>query len=174
MKISNLFLLLFLLSFNTTTHATTPATNNKCQDSFKPSSASEKNPNQAIKAIETSDLKTLKELIKNKEIDLQWEHPFNKSTLLHLAAQHSKKPGIIEALIQAGVKIDAQDLNGRTALHLAIEANNETATKTLIAANWLISMLKTNDGETALHMAIEAQKFVNTATRILEWQPRLT
>ena len=152
MKISNLFLLLLLLSFNSTTHAT----NNKCQQLFQPFLVLTKNYRQAIKAIKASDLKTLQELIENNKINPQWKHPFNKSTFLHLAARHSHNQKVTDALIQAGVKIDALDSNKNTALHLAIASQNILATEALFKAGASLT-IQDKDGNAALHISIASQ-----------------
>ena len=128
MKTSYLFLLLLSLSFNSTIHAT----NNKCQKLFHYFSAAEKNQRKVIKAIKTSNLKALQTLIENKEINLQWKHPSNESTLLHLAARYSKNPGIIEALIKAGIDLKSQDSEGNTALHIAIKRLNTSAVRAIV------------------------------------------
>ena len=132
------------LSFNSTAHAS-----GKCQQFFQPLSKSHR---QATKAIKASKFKTLEKLIENNKINLQWKHPFNKSTLLHLAAQYSKDSRIIETLA-TGIDINSQDSKGNTALHAAIDSKNIIASEVLLEFNTSLA-IQNEDGETALHTAI--------------------
>ena len=49
-----------------------------------------------------------------------------QSNALHLAANSSKNPKIIEALLAAGANIDARNYLGETALIMAVNGNSET------------------------------------------------
>ena len=148
MKTSYLFLLLLLLSFNSTVHAS-----GKCQQFFQSLSNLSESHRQVRQAIEASDFKALQELIENKKIDPHHQKTlFNKSTLLHLAAQYSKDPGFIKTLA-TGIDISTPDSNGNTALHVAIDSNNIIATQVLIKADAPLA-IQNKRGDTALHLAI--------------------
>ena len=148
MKTSCLFLVLLLsLSFNSTIHA-----NNICRSFFSFSDLSISHL-QARQAIKDSDFKTLMRLIENNEINLQWKHPFNKSTLLHLAARYSKDSDIIETLA-TGIDVTSQDSKGNTAFHVAVASNNIIALEVLLEFNNSLA-IQNKDGNTALHLAIQ-------------------
>ena len=62
--------------------------------------------------------------------DINEAEPKYRSNALHLAANSSKNPKIIEALLAAGANIDARNYLGETALIMAVNSNAETKVTT--------------------------------------------
>jgi len=58
--------------------------------------------------------------------DIQECEPKYRSNALHLAANSSKNPKIIEALLAAGANINARNYLGETALIMSVNSNPET------------------------------------------------
>lgn len=58
--------------------------------------------------------------------DIHEAEPKYRSNALHLAANSSKNPKVIEALLAAGANIDARNYLGETALIMAVNGNAET------------------------------------------------
>ncbi|HIV98847.1 MAG TPA: ankyrin repeat domain-containing protein [Candidatus Ornithospirochaeta avicola] len=58
--------------------------------------------------------------------DIHEAEPKYRSNSLHLAANSSKNPKVIEALLAAGANIDARNYLGETALIMAVNSNPET------------------------------------------------
>ena len=62
--------------------------------------------------------------------DINEAEPKYRSNALHLAANSSKNPKIIDALLAAGANIDARNYLGETALIMAVNGNPETKVTT--------------------------------------------
>ncbi len=58
----------------------------------------------------------------------------SEETPLHVAAQYSKTPGVIETLLAAGADLKAQDAAGNTPLHAAARNENPAVIQALLAA----------------------------------------
>lgn len=58
--------------------------------------------------------------------DIQEAEPKYRSNSLHLAANSSKNPKVIDALLAAGANINARNYLGETALIMAVNTNPET------------------------------------------------
>lgn len=58
--------------------------------------------------------------------DINEREPKYKSNSLHLAANCTKNPSIIDALLDAGADIEAKNYLGETALIMAVNTNDET------------------------------------------------
>ncbi len=58
--------------------------------------------------------------------DIHEAEPKYRSNSLHLAANSSKNPKVIETLLAAGANIDARNYLGETALIMAVNGNSET------------------------------------------------
>ncbi len=67
----------------------------------------------------------LKELIADGA-DIKECEPKYKSNSLHLAANSSKNPKVIETLLEAGAELECKNYLGETALILAVNTNDET------------------------------------------------
>lgn len=67
----------------------------------------------------------LKELIA-QGADIKEVEPKYKSNSLHLAANCSKNPKVIEVLLEAGAELETKNYLGETALIMAVNANPET------------------------------------------------
>jgi hypothetical protein len=55
-------------------------------------------------------------------------------SILHAAVMNADRPGVVLALARAGARVDAQDDDGRTPLHHAIDANHEMVARMLLFA----------------------------------------
>ncbi len=62
--------------------------------------------------------------------DINEAEPKYRSNSLHLAANSSKNPKVIDALLAAGANIDARNYLGETALVMAVNSNPETKIST--------------------------------------------
>ena len=62
--------------------------------------------------------------------DINEAEPKYRSNALHLAANSSKNPKIIDALLAAGANIDARNYLGETALIMSVNGNAETKVTT--------------------------------------------
>ena len=58
--------------------------------------------------------------------DIHEAEPKYRSNALHLAANNSDNPKVIETLLSAGANIDARNYLGETALIMAVNNNSET------------------------------------------------
>ena len=67
--------------------------------------------------------------------DINEAEPKYRSNALHLAANSSKNPKIIDALLAAGANIDARNYLGETALIMAVNGNAETKVTTQLIKN---------------------------------------
>lgn len=62
--------------------------------------------------------------------DIHEAEPKYRSNSLHLAANSSKNPKVIDALLAAGANINARNYLGETALIMAVNGNDETRIST--------------------------------------------
>ena len=58
--------------------------------------------------------------------DIHEAEPKYRSNALHLAANNSDNPKVVEVLLEAGANIDARNYLGETALIMAVNNNPET------------------------------------------------
>ncbi|KAJ3123243.1 hypothetical protein HK098_002081 [Nowakowskiella sp. JEL0407] len=82
------------------------------------------------------------------EVDLQ------KKTILHHAVAGGDRV-IVELLFQWNADINAQDENGKTPLHIAVECDNSEMAALLFAKRQMNICLKDNQDRTPMDMAIE-------------------
>ena len=62
--------------------------------------------------------------------DIHEAEPKYRSNALHLAANNSDNPKVVEVLLEAGANIDARNYLGETALIMAVNNNPETKMST--------------------------------------------
>ena len=58
-----------------------------------------------------------------------------RRTALHVAARYTTEPGVVTALLNAGAAIEAEDINGYRAIHMACMSGNICSVKALISQN---------------------------------------
>ena len=80
----------------------------------------------------------------------------SEETPLHLAAQHSKAPGVIEALLAAGAHPNAEATNKWTPLHTGAESGNLVAIQALLDAGADVEARTDWSGMSPLHWAAES------------------
>ena len=76
----------------------------------------------------------------------------SRETLLHLAAQYSEYPSVIQTLVNAGADIDARNAYGESPLHYAALNGNQVMSQVLLEAGAGVEA-KDNKGRTPLHFA---------------------
>ena len=105
--------------------------------------------------IHLSEIKT-KELLAHNDVNVNVKDNYNR-TILHLASNWTDIPSDLFKLIleRSTDVINAQDIHGITALHLAIHFKSEIATKELLAHNDVNVNIKNKDHETALSYVSE-------------------
>jgi ankyrin repeat protein len=96
----------------------------------------------------------VKELLNRKDVDVDIKNYINK-TPLHLASQWWYiSADLFKMILEKSTDvINAQDKDGKTALHLAIGGQSEMKTNKLLKHNDVIVNVKNNNNETALHLA---------------------
>lgn len=99
---------------------------------FSSNNVSNNNSVELFKALQSGSKETLLDLIKRGLIDINARYE-DDETILHIAVKNDVSSEIIELLIDAGVNIHAKDTYGYTALHSAVEKDNVTAVKLLVA-----------------------------------------
>ncbi len=85
--------------------------------------------------------------------DINEAEPKYRSNSLHLAAQDSKNPKIIDALLAAGANIDAKNYLGETALIMAVNRNAETKITTELISKGADINAKDYQGHSVLEYA---------------------
>ena len=76
-----------------------------------------------------------------------------KETALHLVVQEGHADVVVTRLKRSGANLDAQDINGKTALHIAVLGNHSEIADTLIKEGADVDA-KDKYGRTALHLAV--------------------
>ena len=99
----------------------------------------------------------LKEII-NDGGDIHECEPKYKSNSLHLAANSSKNPKVIGALLEAGANLEAKNYLGETALILAVNTNSETKITTELIKLGADINAKDYQGHTVLEYAKAVKK----------------
>jgi ankyrin repeat protein len=74
---------------------------------------------------------------------------------LHQAAKEGNLKGIHRQM-EIGENIDVTDIDGRTALHFAVSAEQKSAVELLISLNASPDIKEKNDGDTPLHWAVRS------------------
>jgi hypothetical protein len=117
----------------------------------------QKKPNineQLSQAIKDNDIEKTTRLLKNKSIDIDHKDKSN-NTVLHLAVTISNR--MVELLLKNKAKVNTENDDQETALHIAISSNLSTKTKLKIVELLIDSDVKINkkdnNGNTALHLA---------------------
>ena len=90
--------------------------------------------------------------------DIHEAEPKYRSNALHLAANSSKNPKIIEALLDAGANIDARNYLGETALIMAVNSNDETKITTQLIKSGADINARDYQGHSVLDYAKNAKK----------------
>ena len=89
-------------------------------------------------------------------------------TPLHRAAQHSKTPAVVIALLKAGARINVRNTHGRTPLHLAASASAIVIIiKTFLKAGANVNA-RNEDGWTPLHNAAQGPRAHAFGTAIFD------
>ena len=90
--------------------------------------------------------------------DIHEAEPKYRSNALHLAANSSKNPKIIETLLEAGANIDARNYLGETALIMAVNSNDETKITTQLIKSGADINARDYQGHSVLDYAKAAKK----------------
>ena len=90
--------------------------------------------------------------------DIHEAEPKYRSNALHLAANSSKNPKVIEALLDAGANIDARNYLGETALIMAVNSNDETKITTQLIKSGADINARDYQGHSVLDYAKNAKK----------------
>ena len=99
----------------------------------------------------------LKEIIANGG-DIKECEPKYKSNSLHLAANCSKNPKVLEVLLEAGAELEKKNYLGETALILAVNTNPETKITTQLIKLGADINARDYQGHTVLEYAKAAKK----------------
>lgn len=106
------------------------------------------------------NLELVKELLQSHPQYINDQHNLSKESPLHVAAD-SENFELIKLFLNAGANVNAQDINGRTALHfIACDSEKNDDENTLKIAQFLIEnkadiSIKDNDGKTAVDLAVK-------------------
>ena len=90
--------------------------------------------------------------------DIHEAEPKYRSNALHLAANSSKNPKVIEALLAAGANIDARNYLGETALIMAVNSNDETKISTQLIKSGADINARDYQGHSVLDYAKAAKR----------------
>ncbi len=104
---------------------------------------------------ENGDYEYLSRLLDLTPLNVNKQNSKTKKTALHMAASAGKL-SIIKLLHQHKINLNAQDINGETAIHHAVRSNNVETAKTII--EYLVHAgvsldVQNRVGETALHIS---------------------
>jgi hypothetical protein len=127
--------------------------------------AGNKSPLEAAIVSRLGNYQTVAELVE-LEPDITYVNTQGE-TLLHITVEgtHPEKDKVITLLIQKGVPVDHPDIDGTTALHLALRLDDAKALKALIRAGARTD-IPNNNNKTALDVAQQLQ--TNTAKYLVQ------
>jgi ankyrin repeat protein len=108
------------------------------------------------------------ELLKRDNVDVNLKNK-NNQTALHLACCWEDIPiELFNIILKLSTDVNAQEIEGHTALQCAIRSESEIAVKVLLRRKDVNVNLKNNDNETALHLSIRYNMPIDLYTKILE------
>ena len=90
--------------------------------------------------------------------DIHESEPKYRSNALHLAANSSKNPKVIEALLSAGANINARNYLGETALIMSVNGNPETKITTQLIKSGADINARDYQGHSVLEYAKAAKR----------------
>ena len=101
------------------------------------------------------DIATVKSLVTCNQVDIDFA-PFQPTALVLAAAR--RHWSIVELLFLKGASVNSRDYDGKTVMHHAIAANEETVVRSLLQRTDIDLSLRDEDGVSVLHLTITRQR----------------
>jgi hypothetical protein len=110
---------------------------------------------QLFEAAETGDLETVRRLIHNGGVNIEWKNPTNGNTALHIATIKGHIP-VVDFLIKNGANVNAKANYGTTPLHCATYTGGNLPIVELLLENGANPNIQDINMNTPFHVAVQS------------------